>query len=167
MLPKDVYLTGLSPAIEKIEKTPRRTVARSAAARPRTSKNPAPRKAVQEPALPEKDLDRVAMTINGYSRSDDAMLELVDRLYASPTFLDPELAFERRESRTGLVNFSISGDLPDPRPPGRRRPPGGALADAGGPGRRRGAARPDRRRGWRRPGRRVRLGRPAGTPGQS
>lgn len=104
VLPKDVYLTGLSPQIQKVEKVQIRTSSR--ASRARTGRTPQPRRPPK--VVPEKDIDRVAMTIAGYSRSDEAMLDLVDRLYASPTFLDPVLAGEKRDPQTGLVSFSIS-----------------------------------------------------------
>lgn len=99
VLPKDVYLTSLSPQIEKVENTPRR---RSSSSRAGRSRAPKPAKVIKE-----QELDRVELTIDGYSRSEEAMLELVDRLYASPTFLDPELGSESRDPKTGLVNFKI------------------------------------------------------------
>ena len=104
MLPKDVYLTGLAPQIEKVERVKVRPKPRAGSRASRAAKAP-PKPAPDGSA--SKDIDRVSMSIEGYSRTDDAMLELVDRLYASPTFLDPVLSSEKRDQRTGLVHFSI------------------------------------------------------------
>lgn len=101
LLPKDVYLSGLAPQIEEVEKTQQR---RKTTTR-RTGKSRAKVKSVQR--VPEKVLDQVELELVGSARSEEALLELVDRLYASPTFLEPVLSYERREERTGLVSFKI------------------------------------------------------------
>lgn len=104
VLPKDVYLVGLAPQIEKLEKSQKR---------PRTTtRTPASNASNSRPARttkkkPEPVLDRVLLELQGVARSEEAMLELVDRLYASPSFLDPTLSTEKRETRTGLVAFHI------------------------------------------------------------
>jgi hypothetical protein len=102
VLPKDAYLTGLSPRIAKVENTPRRRSSSSS----RAGRSRPPRQVKSAP-IKEQDLDRVELAILGYSRSEEAMLELVDRLYASPTFLDPELSSEATDPKTGLVTFNI------------------------------------------------------------
>ena len=102
VLPKDVYLTSLSPQIEKVENTPRRRRGSST----RASRNRAPKAA--NAAVKEQGLDRVELALKGYSRSEEAMLDLVDRLYASPTFLDPVLSSENKDTKTGLVTFNIA-----------------------------------------------------------
>lgn len=131
VLPKDVYLTGLSPEIEKVEAGQRRTATTARSAAARNSRKDKAKAAPKVAPAKEKDLDRVAMTLGGFSRSDEAMLELVDRLYASPTFLDPELAFERR-GKNGLVNFAIRVTyLTRARPAAPE--PGALLADGAAP----------------------------------
>jgi Tfp pilus assembly protein PilN len=102
VLPKDVYLTGLSPRIAKVENTPRRRSSSTS----RAGRSRPPRQVKSAP-IKEQDLDRVELAVLGYSRSEEAMLELVDRLYASPTFLDPELSSESTDPKTGLVSFNI------------------------------------------------------------
>ena len=106
VLPKDVYLTGLSPEIEKVEL--RKKSSSKTSNRNRTSgKNSQQQPRKDAPKVAEKDLDRVELELAGYARTDEAMLQLIDNLYASPTFLDPELSYERRDKRTALVSFSI------------------------------------------------------------
>lgn len=108
VLPKDVYLVGLAPQIEKVEKSkrPRKTPA-SSSSRSQTSRSQSTRPTTPAPKIPEQTLDRVLLKLEGVARSDEAMLELVDRLYASANFLDPTLSSEKRESRSGLVVFQI------------------------------------------------------------
>lgn len=107
VLPKDVYLVGLAPQIEKLEspKRPRSTTSSRTRNTSTTSNNSRPTGTTKK--KPEPTLDRVLLELQGVARSDEAMLELVDRLYASPSFLDPTLSTEKRETRTGLVTFQI------------------------------------------------------------
>lgn len=110
VLPKDVYLVGLAPQIEKVESQKRsRTTSSANSNRTRNtstaSNTSRPARTTKKKAEPA--LDRVLLELQGFARSDEAMLELVDRLYASPSFLDPTLSSESRDNRSGLVAFQI------------------------------------------------------------
>ena len=109
VLPKDVYLIGLAPQIEKLEspKRPRSTTSSRTRNTSTSTSSSTSRTTRTTKKKPEPELDRVLLELQGVARSDEAMLELVDRLYASPSFLDPTLSTEKRETRTGLVAFQI------------------------------------------------------------
>ena len=57
-------------------------------------------------ASPASEPGRVHLEIVGAARRDDAILELLDALFADPAFEDPNLARESREQ--GEVRFSLS-----------------------------------------------------------
>ena len=115
-LPIDVYLGSVQPSL-KLAKQPRTsaqprraTTAREARARARAA---ARGEAAGQPTTaiePEEEEffsgDRVALTIRGYARSDEAMFEFVDRLYQDPSFKDPNLSRESK-NKAGTVNFNI------------------------------------------------------------
>ena len=104
ILPNDVRLLSL---------TPQRPAA-SAAGRRRRG-----------PAPPTAAADRVRLEIVGAARRDDAILELLDALFADPAFEDPNLASESRQQ--GEVRFSLSAAYL----PATTAPPAAAI-DAGG-----------------------------------
>jgi Tfp pilus assembly protein PilN len=56
------------------------------------------------PARPRDN--RVTLTINGEAKSDEALLQFVDRLFAHPAFQEPDLSRESREEQE-LVKFDI------------------------------------------------------------
>jgi hypothetical protein len=101
-MPNDVRLQRLSPqglADEREERQVRRTSAR----------RPTP--------------DRVTLQIDGQARSDEAILELVDNLFAHPAFAEPNLTHETHEGG-GLIRFNLSVVyLPNAPVTGAVRPP--------------------------------------------
>jgi Tfp pilus assembly protein PilN len=50
--------------------------------------------------------DRVTLTIDGEAKSDEALLQFVDHLFAHPAFEDPDLTHESREEED-LVKFDV------------------------------------------------------------
>ena len=58
------------------------------------------------PATPAVSADRVRLEIVGAARRDDAILELLDALFADPAFEDPNLASESKQQ--GEVRFNLS-----------------------------------------------------------
>jgi Tfp pilus assembly protein PilN len=56
---------------------------------------------------PQRGRDnRVTLTIAGEAKSDEAVLQFVDNLFAHPVFEDPDLSHDSREDN-GLVKFDI------------------------------------------------------------
>lgn len=51
--------------------------------------------------------DRVLLVINGRSRSDEALLDFVDRLFAHSSFEEPDLPRETREEGDDQVEFDV------------------------------------------------------------
>jgi Tfp pilus assembly protein PilN len=57
---------------------------------------------------PEESLDdRVLLVINGKSKSDEALLDFVDRLFAHSSFEEPDLPREAREEGDDQVEFDV------------------------------------------------------------
>jgi Tfp pilus assembly protein PilN len=83
VLPDDVRLTRLAP-----ERKSRRTV--------REEENE------KEPAD-----NRVQLIIQGESRSDEALYSFVDRLFAHPSFENPNISREAREDKGDVVEFDV------------------------------------------------------------
>jgi len=83
VLPNDVRLTRLAP----------RPVDKKAGGRP-------------EDELGPRD-DRVLLVIHGKSKSDEALLDFVDRLFAHDSFDEPDLFRETREQDDNLVDFDV------------------------------------------------------------
>ncbi len=99
ILPNDVRLLSLKP--EPIAAGPRRG---SAAATGRTAASR--RTAADQSAAPAPTEERVALAIEGASRRDEAILELLDTLFADPAFSSPNLAREAQQQ--GEVRFSLT-----------------------------------------------------------
>jgi Tfp pilus assembly protein PilN len=70
---------------------------------PRPLVEPGPRRADRSAAAGE---ERVKIEIQGAARRDEAILELLDALFADPAFASPNLAREARQQ--GEVSFSLS-----------------------------------------------------------
>ncbi|HYU32080.1 MAG TPA: hypothetical protein VEW48_07945 [Thermoanaerobaculia bacterium] len=83
VLPNDVRLTRLAP----------RPVDKKAGGRP-------------EDELAPRD-DRVLLVIHGKSKSDEALLDFVDRLFAHDSFDEPDFSRETREQDDNLVDFDV------------------------------------------------------------
>jgi hypothetical protein len=102
VLPSDVRLQRLSPRGLADEKTERQ--------------------AVRRPTV-RRTTDLVTLQIGGQAKSDEALLEFVDDLFAHPSFADPNLAHEARE-KDGLIRFELAVDyLPNAPVAGPVRPP--------------------------------------------
>jgi hypothetical protein len=66
--------------------------------------------------------DRVVLQVDGQAKSDEALLELVDNLFADPAFVEPNLTREAHEN--GLIRFNLTvGYLPNAVVAGPVRPP--------------------------------------------
>jgi Tfp pilus assembly protein PilN len=82
--------------------------------------------------------ETVTLSISGEAQDDDALLELVDHLFADPGFLHPNLARES-ETNAGLVQFNLTVDY-RPEEPGTASAATGSdqenagAPDAGAPG---------------------------------
>jgi len=73
---------------------------------------------------PKRPTDRVLLTISGQAKSDEAVLDLVDNLFAHPAFVEPNLVRQANEN-DGLVRFDLTvGYLPNAAVAGPVRPPG-------------------------------------------
>jgi len=83
VLPDGVRLTSLAP----------RPLAKKATGRP-------------EEELEPLD-DRVLLVIHGKARSDEELLDFVDRLFAHDSFEEPNLSRETREEENNLVDFDV------------------------------------------------------------
>ncbi len=120
VLPLDVYLEDVKPEVERADDRSARSTRRRSA--PRLSAREARRRAREraaggesepqpqaaaEPEVKEDTRDRVNLALNGYARTEDDMFDLVDRLYQHPSFLDPNLSRESRESVNEKIAFSI------------------------------------------------------------
>jgi hypothetical protein len=97
VLPDDVRLTRLAPA-----------------AKARQSFN-------QTKDELEPGDDRVRLIIQGESRSDGGPLEFVRRLFAHPSFVDPDISREASDEEGSNVEFDVQviyipGDQPQQRP---------------------------------------------------
>lgn len=89
LLPDDVRLVSLAPSFFAPDEAPARPGAARTAAAPG--------------AEPSRE---VRLALQGRARRDDAILELVDALFADPAFTDPDLSREARQG--GEVAFSLS-----------------------------------------------------------
>jgi Tfp pilus assembly protein PilN len=88
LLPADVRLTRLSPrGVVDLQADRRRRGA------------PVPRKKPQD--------GRVTLVINGESKTDQALLKLVDNLFADPAFVDPNLLQQTRDEGKGVIRFDL------------------------------------------------------------
>ena len=137
-LPIDVYLASVRPSL-RLADEPRSNVttaaparaltAREARARARGETTTAP--AVEAEPEEEEELysgDRVSLTLQAFARTDEAMFELVDRLYQDPSFLNPDLSREAKD-KTGKINFSIKVTYLTPKK-GARPPEEGSVEAA-------------------------------------
>jgi Tfp pilus assembly protein PilN len=61
----------------------------------------------QEPEPDQPTDDRVLLVINGRSKSDEALLDFVDRLFAHSSFEEPDLPREAREEGDDQVEFDV------------------------------------------------------------
>ena len=121
----------LGPAVRPARRHPpqRRPAAQPDPAAPHRERRPAA--AGGDRRRPGGAADRVRLEILGAARRDDAILELLDALFADPAFEDPNLANESKQQ--GEVRFSLSATyLPAAAPP-----PAAATADGDAAGRRR------------------------------
>lgn len=82
---------------------------------------------VQELAEDEQ-LYKVSLSVKGIARNDDAMIELLDRLYSDESFEQPNLVNEAR-NRSGLLRFNLKVHYLPPRP----EPPEPELPEEGAP----------------------------------
>ncbi len=147
VLPIDVYLGSVQPALSLAKQpkigasaSPRRAItAREARARARGE---LPDEDSQEEEEEEENEslfsgDRVSLTLRGYARNDEALFELVDRLYQSRSFRDPDLSRESKD-KSGKVSFNLKVVYLTPKkdaPPPEEGDPGAeqAIASAGSP----------------------------------
>jgi hypothetical protein len=161
VLPKDVMLVSVAPDLQAGEKklkernargtsraasraipTP---AARTGAARvtSRTQRQAPPRQRAKIPT--ETPTREVLLSLAGMSRTDDALLDFVDILFAHQAFSSPLLANQTRDGQTGLIAFNIEVtylidvvlDVPFVLPPslgGVERVAAGAEAADGGSG---------------------------------
>jgi hypothetical protein len=104
VMPNDVRLQRLSPRGLADERESRST--RRAASR-------------------RQSLDRIALTIDGQARSEEAILQLIDNLNAaSSSFEDPNWTRESHDAASGLIRFNLTvAYLPDASVEGYVRPP--------------------------------------------
>lgn len=76
---------------------------------------------------------RVQLSMTGAAASDEALTELLDRLFASQRFSHPTLPTERREP--GYISFALAVSYLPPGPASRRAaapsPPSPSLVEAG------------------------------------
>lgn len=80
------------------------------------------RQAVRRPAT-RRATDLVTMQINGQAKSDEAILEFVDNLFAHPAFAEPNLTHEAHE-KDGYIRFAVGVTyLPNAAVAGPVRPP--------------------------------------------
>jgi Tfp pilus assembly protein PilN len=100
LLPRDVRLLSLTPSAGD-EQSGRRT---SGSARRGAS-------AVSDGQIP--------LQIDAQARSDEAILELVDALFADSDFERPNLLQQTRDPGSGLIRFSLNADY---RPSGTEEP---------------------------------------------
>lgn len=56
----------------------------------------------------EEDEDRVTLTISGVAKSDEALLQFVDNLFAHPAFDHPDPTRDTREEDTNQVRFDLT-----------------------------------------------------------
>lgn len=104
----DELVEAMPAGVRLRQLSPRREAGRTAGAgrRPR-------RERVASAVTEERDVE---LRIRGDAEDDEALLELVDRLFAHPAFRDPNLAGESRSS-AGELTFELSvvyrPDLPD------------------------------------------------------
>ncbi|MEM1205776.1 MAG: hypothetical protein AAGN66_21275 [Acidobacteriota bacterium] len=107
--PIDIYLVSVKPQVRLAgENTLAQASTRSRSARTtRTARTtqPAPVPAVQEET--DAPRDRVLLTFRGVARTDEAMLDFIDILYAHPSFLEPNLSRESRK-KGGNVSFNVT-----------------------------------------------------------
>jgi Tfp pilus assembly protein PilN len=100
LMPADVRLTRLSPhGIVDTEVDRRRRGA------------PPPRKKATD--------DRVTLAIGGEAKSDQALLQFVDNLFADPAFIDPNLTQQTKEGGKDVIKFDLRVDY---LPRGTSRP---------------------------------------------
>ncbi len=114
VVPMDVRLLSVKPAVQLVAepvKAPRRrrrsTATRRAADRDETQTEPATSSARQNEAEPRQELRRneVVLDLAGIARTEDALSEFIDTLYANPSFRDPFLPGESLQQ--GETTFSI------------------------------------------------------------
>ena len=98
VLPYDVLLTSVNP---NVDGNPRTATSRSRRSR---SSSGSGRRTVLDSGLPEE----VGLTLSASAKNDEALLELVENLFASPHFLRPDLKGESRSVQDGLIDFSIT-----------------------------------------------------------
>lgn len=121
VLPIDVHLRTIKPSLKQIRQNKRRR-ARSERRRPVTPQQARARargeattsssastanRNTATPTAPKEEGELVTLTLQGASRTDDAMLEFVDRLYAHPAFSDPYLSRESESKSDGGLQFSV------------------------------------------------------------
>ncbi len=114
VLPHDVRLQSVQPTVQLKEppREPRRRRATAIRSR-RSSAEPPPEEAETDArSAPDEEevlgSNEVLLSLSAVAKSEDAMIELIERLYASPSFRAPFLPGEVRNLASGATSFSIS-----------------------------------------------------------
>lgn len=110
VLPQDARLRSLSPSTGNNDRSPS----------PRTHDQEAPPLA----------RGQVLLSIRGEARSDEAVLDLVDALFADPAFEHPNLS-QQATTNEGLVEFQLDTVYNAPELPGGQAVPAPEAEDAG------------------------------------
>ncbi|MCP4656262.1 MAG: hypothetical protein GY856_12690 [bacterium] len=119
ILPPEVRLFSVQPNVRFDDKMPKRqTATRSRPARSgrgssrsstgRTGRTTTPERSPPRRPIPaEEGPEKVGLQLPGFAKSDEALMEFVDALYASPLFQRPILRNETRDIQRGGVAFNI------------------------------------------------------------
>lgn len=104
VLPDDVRLVSVSPAIDfAVGTAAQRSTTRSrpgaAASRGRGGKQP--------PRIDSTRTEVVPLDLQGFTRREEALYELLDTLYANPSFREPVLDQESQSGQSGEIAFSL------------------------------------------------------------
>lgn len=107
VLPKEVRLTSVQPVVERqrdVETTRRVTPRRSRSRR--SSRDQPPPEPIAAP-VPE-NVQEIPMSLRGFAKSDEVILDFVDTLFEHPSFLDPNFKRESLSEQSQEVAFEMA-----------------------------------------------------------
>ena len=136
VLPRDVRLLSVQPAVNLVAEPKKASKPRRSRSRGRRSSAPPPPEPRQEPKALRRD--EVNLNLSGVAKTEDALMELIDILYASPSFHWPDLPREDIDPLQRSSSFSVSvvyltrpvsQQLEEGEEPGGDTPAEGALTE--------------------------------------
>ncbi len=137
VLPMDVRLINVRPNVRLVAEPPKKPRRRRRVPGRRQSQEESAEETSEEPAEEDElSKDEVGLRLTGVAKSEDVLYELVDLLFADPSFRRPILERDRRKSGETSLSFSLGVVYLTRRavsePPAEEEPPPAVTAEESG-----------------------------------